>query len=56
MLFDSGLFKVFWSSYQIIAATGDNMKRLLLADWTLKVNEERAHGVIADVQDVAMTA
>ena len=25
VLFDSGLFKVFWSSYQIIAATGDNL-------------------------------
>lgn len=32
-----------------LAKTGDSEKRLLLAEYTLKVNNEAAHGVIADL-------
>lgn len=32
-----------------LAKTGDAEKRMLLAEWTLKVHNEKAHGIVADL-------
>ena len=39
-----------------LAKTGDAEKRMLLVEWGLKVNNEKAHGVIADLNSVIQTA
>jgi hypothetical protein len=39
-----------------LAKTGDAEKRMLLVEWGLKVNNEKAHGVVADLNSTIQTA
>jgi hypothetical protein len=39
-----------------LAKTGDAEKRMLLVEWGLKVHNEKAHGVIADLNSTIQTA
>jgi hypothetical protein len=37
-------------STEALAKTGDAEKRMLIVEWGLKVNNEAAHGLCADLQ------
>jgi hypothetical protein len=39
-----------------LAKTGDAEKRMLLVEWGLKVMNEKAHGVVADLNSTIQTA
>jgi hypothetical protein len=39
-----------------LAKTGDAEKRMLLVEWGLKVNNEKAHGVVVDLNSTIQTA